>query len=74
MSRSAMGEGRIVYEYEPVIGSFVSCLSFLIVLVLSRKKSIHCKVRLHLTTMLRFAPAFASNFNIMSMVMLILTH
>ena len=26
MSRSAMGEGRVVYEYEPVIGSFVSCL------------------------------------------------
>ena len=33
MSRSAMGEGRIVYEYEPVIGSFVSCLSFLIVFI-----------------------------------------
>ncbi len=24
MSRSALGEGRVVYEYEPVIGSFVS--------------------------------------------------
>ena len=26
MSRSALGEGRVVYEYEPVIGSFVSCM------------------------------------------------